>query len=90
MRHGIGHALLAELVERCTKLGYRQMVAVIGDSANLASIRLHEKLGFARIGVLPAVGFKHGRWVDSVLMQHALGQGTNSLPAVKPPQAASA
>ena len=90
MRRGIGQALLAELVERCTKLGYRQMVAVIGDSANLASIRLHEKLGFARIGVLPAVGFKHGRWVDSVLMQHALGQGAKSLPAVKPPQAASA
>ena len=64
-------------------------VAVIGDSANLASIRLHEKLGFARIGVQPAVGFKLGRWVDSVLMQRALGPGAQSLPAARPGPAAS-
>jgi L-amino acid N-acyltransferase YncA len=88
-RRGIGHALLADLVEISATLGYRQMVAVIGDSANLASIRLHEKLGFARIGVLPAVGFKLGSWVDSVLMQRALGPGAQSLPAAKPPQAAA-
>jgi len=89
LQRGIGNALLVDLIERCTKLGYRQMVAVIGDSANLASIRLHEKLGFVRIGMLPAIGFKHGRWVDSVLMQHALGQGVQSLPAATPPQTAS-
>jgi L-amino acid N-acyltransferase YncA len=89
MQRGIGNALLADLIERCTKLDFRQMVAVIGDSANLASIRLHEKLGFVRIGMLPAVGLKHGRWVDSVLMQRALGQGAQSLPAAKLPQAAS-
>lgn len=83
-RRGIGGALLADLVERCARLGYRQMVAVIGDSANLASIRLHEKSGFARIGVQPAVGFKLGRWVDSVLIQRALGPGAQSLPGGKP------
>lgn len=83
-RRGIGQALLADLVERCAGLGYRQMVAVIGDSANLASIRLHEKLGFVRIGVQPAIGFKLGRWVDSVLMQRALGPGSRSLPEAKP------
>ena len=56
------------------------MVAVIGDSANAASIRLHEAAGFVRIGVQPAVGFKHGRWVDCVLMQRALGVGAATLP----------
>jgi len=79
-RRGIGRTLLARLIERCAALGYRQMVAVIGDSANVCSIRLHEVLGFTRIGVQPAVGFKHGRWVDSVLMQRALGAGAATLP----------
>lgn len=79
-RHGIGCALLAALIERCSTLGYRQMVAVIGDSGNAASIRLHETLGFAQIGVQPAVGFKHGRWVDAVLMQRALGTGAATTP----------
>ena len=79
-QRGIGRALLAQLIERCDVLGYRQMVAVIGDSGNQASIRLHAALGFECIGVQPAVGFKHGRWVDSVLMQRALGAGASSLP----------
>jgi len=79
-RRGVGHALLARLIERCDGLGYRQMVAVIGDSDNQASIRLHAALGFERIGVQPAVGFKHGRWVDSILMQRALGAGAAALP----------
>ncbi|MGH6968931.1 MAG: GNAT family N-acetyltransferase [Stellaceae bacterium] len=79
-RRGIGHALLARLVERCDALGYRQMVAVIGDSGNLASIHLHETLGFVHIGAQPAVGFKFGRWVDSVLMQRPLGAGAATLP----------
>jgi L-amino acid N-acyltransferase YncA len=78
--HGIGRTLLARLVERCDALGYRQMVAVIGDSGNQASIRLHAALGFARVGIQPAVGFKHGRWVDSVLMQRTLGSGAATLP----------
>jgi phosphinothricin acetyltransferase len=56
------------------------MVAVIGDSANQASIRLHERLGFQKCGVIPSVGFKFGRWVDSVLMERPLGPGDTSLP----------
>jgi L-amino acid N-acyltransferase YncA len=78
---GIGRALLASLLERCTEQGYRQMVAVIGGSDNWPSIRLHAALGFTRAGVLPAVGFKFGRWVDIVLMQRALGPGKASAPA---------
>ncbi len=77
---GIGRALLRALIERSTDLGYRQMVAVIGGSETIPSIRLHKTLGFADIGVLPAVGFKFGRWVDIVVMQRALGAGATSLP----------
>lgn len=77
---GLGRLLLAELVDRCTAMGMRQMIAVIGDSANVASIGLHRALGFAMIGTLPAIGFKFGRWIDSVLMQRALGEGSSSLP----------
>ncbi len=80
LRRGIGRALLAALIERCAVLGLRQMVAVIGDSGNIASIRLHERLGFRRVGVLSAIGFKHGSWVDAVLMQRALGRGATDLP----------
>jgi phosphinothricin acetyltransferase len=78
---GIGRALLAELIRRCEQLDLRQMVAVIGDSDNHASIGLHAALGFRHVGVLSAVGFKHGRWVDSVLMPRALGPGSTSQPA---------
>lgn len=77
---GIGSALLPALIDACGHLGYRQMIAVIGDSANVASIRLHEKFGFVRAGLLPSVGWKFGRWVDSVLMQRALGTGSGSPP----------
>ena len=77
---GIGRALMGELIPRCERLGYRQMVAVIGDSANAGSIGLHAAFGFERVGLLPAVGFKFGRWVDSVLMQRPLGPGDGSLP----------
>jgi len=79
-RRGVGRALLADLIARCTALGLRQMVAVIGDSGNAASIGLHERLGFRRVGLLPAIGFKHGRWVDGVLMQRELGEGAATLP----------
>ena len=82
---GIGRALLTQLVERCEALGYRQMVAVIGDSGNQASIRLHAALGFARVGIQPAVGFKQGRWVDSVLMQRTLGSGAATSPEAAEP-----
>jgi L-amino acid N-acyltransferase YncA len=77
---GIGGKLLSTLIAGCEDRGYRRMIAVIGDSANLASIRLHERLGFTDAGLLPAVGFKFGRWVDSVLMQRPLGAGDASLP----------
>src|SRR5258708_194126 len=79
-RLGVGRALLADLLPRCAALGYRQMIAVIGDSANHASIGLHEAAGFVEVGRLRAVGFKLGRWVDSVLMEHALGPGDSTLP----------
>jgi phosphinothricin acetyltransferase len=78
--HGIGSLLLPALISACEKAGCRQMIAVIGDSENWSSIKLHEKFGFARIGVLPAVGWKFGRWVDSVLMQRALGPGAETRP----------
>jgi L-amino acid N-acyltransferase YncA len=77
---GIGRALLGSLLDRCTELGYRQMLAVVGGSDTWPSIRLHEALGFARVGLLPAIGFKFGAWVDTVLMQRALGPGATNLP----------
>jgi phosphinothricin acetyltransferase len=79
-RRGVGRALLHELVERCTRLGYRQMVAVIGDSGNLGSIGVHAAEGFVEVARLPAVGFKLGRWVDSVMMQRPLGAGQSAPP----------
>jgi phosphinothricin acetyltransferase len=77
---GIGRALLSELMWRCTALGYRQMIAVIGDSGNTSSIGLHTALGFVWAGVLKSVGLKHGRWVDCVIMQRILGDGDSNLP----------
>jgi L-amino acid N-acyltransferase YncA len=77
---GLGRALLATLLDRCTELGYRQMVAVIGGSQTWPSIRLHAALGFTQTGILPAVGFKFGGWVDIVLMQRALGPGATTPP----------
>lgn len=80
-RGGVGAALLDALVGACTARGFRLMVAVIGDSGNAASIGLHRRAGFAPAGVLPAVGWKHGRWVDSVLMTRPLGEGAATAPA---------
>ena len=77
---GLGGALLEALIERCAALGVRQMVAIIGDSGNQVSIRLHERLGFRSVGVLRAVGFKQGRWVDTVVMQRAIAEGDQTLP----------
>lgn len=81
---GIGKALLSVLVERCTALGYRQLIAVIGDSGNAGSIGLHASLGFLRSGTLRSTGFKFGRWVDTVTMQRPLGEGDGTLPAGDP------
>ena len=78
--HGLGTALLDELIQRCTQAGFRQMIAVIGGSDNTGSIRLHERLGFTHAGCLAATGLKFGRWVDTVLMQRALGEGDATLP----------
>jgi phosphinothricin acetyltransferase len=77
---GIGSALLGELVRLCEGLGYRQIVAVIGDSGNAASINLHAAFGFLRVGTLRSVGYKFNRWVDSVLMQRPLGPGDGTPP----------
>ena len=77
---GIGSLLLPRLIDGATACGARQMIAVIGDSANHASIRLHARFGFRQIGIIEAVGFKLGRWVDSVLMQRPLGDGAATLP----------
>ena len=78
--NGIGRALLDRLIEECTEKDFRQMIAVIGDSDNTGSIRLHEKAGFTHTGVLRAMGRKHGLWLDTVLMQLALGQGSDTPP----------
>lgn len=80
LAQGIGHALLAALIEHCERGPWRQLVAVIGDSANAGSIALHARLGFDHIGTMPAVGYKFGRWVDTVLMQRALGDGDRTRP----------
>jgi len=69
---GLGRTLLTALIERCEAQGTRQMIAAIGDSGNAASIGLHRALGFEQVGLYSQVGFKHGRWVDVVLMQRTL------------------
>jgi phosphinothricin acetyltransferase len=79
-RRGIGLALMEEVIAQCTGAGFRQMVAVIGDSGNAASIALHKRAGFTTAGLLKAAGWKHGRWVDSVLMQRPLGAGAGAPP----------
>src|SRR5712672_1872703 len=80
-RRGIGLQLLQGLIAECEARGYRQMIAVIGDSANAGSIGVHTKCGFQMIGTHPSVGFKFGRWLDTVMMQRALGEGATTLPA---------
>jgi L-amino acid N-acyltransferase YncA len=77
---GIGGTLLAALVEQCEARDFRQMIAIIGGADNAASIRLHAKHGFIETGRLLAVGHKHDRWLDTVMMQRALGPGATSPP----------
>ena len=78
-RLGVGRALLAELIDIATRAGFRQMIAVIGDSGNAGSIGLHRALGFTFSGTIHSVGYKHGRWLDSVIMQRRWG------PVIRPP-----
>ena len=80
-RRGIGLQLMQRLIVESEARGYRQMIAVIGDSANAGSIAVHGKCGFQMIGTHPNVGFKFGRWLDTVMMQRALGEGAATLPA---------
>jgi L-amino acid N-acyltransferase YncA len=85
-RQGVGRALLAALIERATGQGMRQMVAIIGDSAHTASIELHARAGFRLVGTLEHVGWKLGRWLDTVIMQRPLGPGaaTPAMPEPRP------
>jgi phosphinothricin acetyltransferase len=80
----IGNALMTALINKCVAFGFRQMIAVIGDSANAASLALHSRHGFYVIGALSSVGYKFGRWSDAVYMQRSLGDGDNTLPPGKP------
>ena len=79
-RRGVGRALLYALVRACTNRGFRQMVAIIGDSAQVASIGLHRAAGFETAGTLRNIGYKHDRWLDTVFMQLALGEGARTPP----------
>ena len=79
-RRGAGRLLLAHLIEECERRGFRQMVAVIGDSAQMPSIELHRALGFRMVGTVENVGYKFGRWLDSVNMQRGLGPGATTKP----------
>jgi phosphinothricin acetyltransferase len=80
-RRGIGMQLLQRLIAESEQRGFRQMIAVIGDSANAGSIGVHTRCGFQMIGTHRAVGFKFSRWLDTVMMQRALGEGAKTLPA---------
>jgi phosphinothricin acetyltransferase len=79
-RQGIGRLLLTRLIAESEALGFRQMLGVIGDSANTASVAVHAATGFRLIGTFQSVGFKHGRWLDTVLMQRPLGHGDSASP----------
>lgn len=83
-RRGVGRALLDRLIAESEKRGYRQMIAIIGDSANAASIELHRAAGFRFVGNIGNVGYKFGRWLDSVIMQRALGPGATTPPSNAP------
>ena len=79
---GVGRALLGELIQACEALDFRCMIAVIGDRASAGSIELHRSCAFRHVGVLEGVGYKHGRWLDSVLMQRVLGAGAGTPPTL--------
>jgi len=79
-RLGVGRRLLEDLITQCEHLGYRQAIAIVGDSANAQSIDFHIKMGFEQVGLVRSIGFKFGRWMDQVILQKALGEGDGSLP----------
>lgn len=82
---GVGKLLLGELISRATALGFRQLLAVVGDGVgNIGSVRLHEGLGFCHCGRIEGSGFKHGRWLDTVLMQLPLNDGSSTEPGAVP------
>ena len=85
-RRGIGLQLMQRLITECEARGYRQMIAVIGDSANAGSIGVHTRTGFQMIGTHPNVGLKFGRWLDTVMMQRALGEGATTVPPESRPK----
>ncbi|EOG8150083.1 N-acetyltransferase family protein [Citrobacter werkmanii] len=80
-RQGAGNALLRYVIDWAETHGYRQLIAMVGDSNNQGSLKVHQQVGFTEIGTLKNVGFKHGRWLDTVLLQRALGEGNSTLPA---------
>ncbi|MGQ4273641.1 GNAT family N-acetyltransferase [Terrihabitans sp. B22-R8] len=81
---GVGRALLTALIAACEVHGFRQMIAVIGDSANVGSVKLHERAGFEMVGTMKSVGRKFGQWIDTPIMQRPLGLGDRSLPDFEP------
>jgi L-amino acid N-acyltransferase YncA len=81
--HGIGVILMQELIDVCAAAGFRQIIGYI-DADNAASLRLHEKFGFARVGLLPGVAYRHGRWADTVMVQRSLATGSTTLPSPLP------
>lgn len=80
-RQGAGKALLRHVIDWAETHGYRQLIAMVGDSNNQGSLKVHQQVGFTEIGTLKDVGFKHGRWLDTVLLQRTLGEGNSTLPA---------
>ena len=80
-RGGIGKRLLEELIEICTELGFRQMIAIVGDAENRQSIAFHEKMGFTHVGHVKNIGYKCGRWMDQIILQRPLGPGADTPPS---------
>ncbi|MCW2473759.1 GNAT family N-acetyltransferase [Candidatus Symbiopectobacterium sp. NZEC151] len=83
-QQGVGKALLAHAIEWAEQHGFRQLIAVVGNSENEGSLHLHRQAGFSLVGTLASVGLKHGRWLDTVMLQRALGAGDSTLPETTP------
>jgi L-amino acid N-acyltransferase YncA len=79
LHRGVGRLLLPALIDACAAAGFRQMIGYI-DASNTASLKLHEACGFSQAGYLSAIGFKYGRWTDSIIMQRSLGPGATTSP----------